>query len=175
MMILKMMPGEYGEIAKHLVQADSDEERAAFLFARQIDNQTLQVDRVRVPDRSAYEGASWGYLELRDGLLGELIREAHILGTALIEAHSHPFDGSEATRFSAIDIDGLEKTAPHVVWRLPGRPFAAFVFGRKRFDSLYWSSRSSAPNGVVQIQIGSELLAPTGLSLGHVKGTHGSI
>jgi len=165
-MRLAMSEVEYEELRATLLGDEDGSERAAFLLAKaEASGDELRVIRQIHPTNHEFDQADWGYLELRDGVLHELIREAHALGAALVEAHSHPFDRSDETRFSSIDRDGLAEVAPHVVWRLPGRPYLAFVFGHRGFDSLYWSSRTARPSGVVDIDVGIRVHSPTGLTL----------
>ena len=98
------------------------------------------------------------YLELHDDALQEMIVRAHRTNTALIEAHSHPFTRGPRVRFSNFDCDGLADTGPHVSWRLPDRPYAALVFGRDAFDSLYWEGRARRPQGSVDLLVAGQLL-----------------
>ena len=55
--------------------------------------------------------------------------------------------------------------APHVAWRLPGRPYVALVFGQKAFDGLFWSTLERAPSGAVDLVVDGELLPGSGESL----------
>lgn len=160
------MAAELEELWSRLLGDEYGAERAAFLFTRRAhDGHTFDLIDILYPEDAELADQHSGSLELREGLLNDLIRRAHEMEAALVEVHSHPFDRSERVRFSDIDTDGLGETAPHVVWRLPGRPYMAFVFGKRKFDSLYWGERVARPSGVVAIIAGSDLHQPTGLTL----------
>jgi hypothetical protein len=102
-------------------------------------------------------------IELSDACHAKVIKQAHDLGAALIEVHSHPL--TKVTAFSLSDIQGFVDSVPHVRWRLKQRPYAAIVVGPRGFDSLYWFSSSGQPDGVLEVQVGEKRLLPTGVTL----------
>ena len=112
------------------------------------------------PDDIAKETAY--YLEVHDDALQEMIMRAHKTDTVLVEAHSHPFTEGPLVRFSPFDCKGLAEIAPHVSWRLSGRPYVALVFGRDAFDSLYWQGRETQPKGSVDLLVAGQLLRASG-------------
>ena len=59
---------------------------------------------------------------------------------------------------------GLGDWVPHVRWRLPGRPYAALVFGDDSFDGLVWTGETSEAGPVAGLRVADEMLEPTGLS-----------
>ena len=171
-----MKSQEFTKLRSHLLGDPKGDERAAFLLASPSnDKATLAVVGLELPQASDLEESSSGYLELRDEVLESLIVRAHALGSALIEAHSHPFDRSTSTRFSWIDTRGLREVAPQLIWRLPGRPYGALVFGERSFDSLYWNTRSTTPAGLIEIKAGRRTHHPTGLSLRDWEERDGSL
>ena len=161
---IEMSAEEFDSLCRQLLSDTRGHEQAAFLLA------TLESpSKLRVVESSHASQEDWvqqgiGYLELRDGLLDELIRRAHREGAALVEAHSHPFDWSSGTCFSRTDERGLSEVGPHVVWRLPNRPYVALVFGQGGFDSLFWNVKRSEPSGDVVIRTGDVVHEPSGLS-----------
>lgn len=159
-----MNPNEFDDLRRRLLSDGDGHEQAAFLLATLQSPGNLRVVESVHAGQDDWVRQGVGYLELREGLLDELIRQAHMQGAALIEAHSHPFDWSLRTRFSPIDERGLGEVAPHVVWRLPERPYVAFVFGQCGFDSLFWDLKRPEPSGVVAIRVGEVLHEPSGLS-----------
>jgi hypothetical protein len=165
---LEFAAAELRELIARLLPDDDGPEGAAFLFARRQaaarDPDAYRVIQMAYVDSCDLATEDFGLLQLHEGVLDRLIREAHRLGAALVEAHSHPFDHSSRICFSPIDRRGLETLAPHVVWRLRGRPYIALVFGRRAFDGLYWSERRASPTGPVSLHTECEAHRPTGLS-----------
>ncbi len=153
----------YRSLLAALVREKDEREHGAFLFAKPEAQGLLEVVDVELLQSDHFESQSFGYLELREGALQEMILRAHQSETALIEAHSHPFSIGRVS-FSPFDEDGLREVAPHVVWRLPGRPYVALVFGRKTFDGLFWS-KAGEPSGAVDLVVDGEVLSSTGESL----------
>jgi len=158
-----MNPGEFDDLRQELLGDEHGHEQAAFLLATLESQGVFRVVASIHTSQEDWVRQGVGYLELRAGLLDDLIRRAHKQGAALVEAHSHPFDWSLHTRFSPIDERGLSEVAPHVVWRLPDRPYIAFVFGQRGFDSLFWDTKRPKPSGVVAIRVGKVLHKPSGL------------
>ena len=135
-----------------------ESERGAFLFASLADDRDLDVVDVVVLKPGDFARQTSYYLELHDVALQEMIVRAHKTNTALIEAHSHPFTEGPRVRFSPFDCVGLADVGPQMSWRLPGRPYAALVFGQDAFDSLYWEGRERRPRGSVDLVIAGRLL-----------------
>ena len=135
-----------------------EREHGAFLFASPTGDGELDVVDAAVLKPDDFAAQTAYYLEMYDDTLQEMIVRAHRTNTALIEAHSHPFARGPRVRFSAFDCEGLADLGPHVSWRLPGRPYAALVFGRDAFDSLYWEGRDRSPRGAVDLVVAGQLL-----------------
>lgn len=148
-----------------LVREGDEREHGAFLFAKPQGEGLLELVDAELLQPGHFESQGFGYLELRDGALQDMILRAHQSETALIEAHSHPFSDERDVSFSPFDKAGLREVAPHVTWRLPGRPYVALVFGSKAFDGLFWSSPEPAPTGAVDLVVDGCLLPGTGESL----------
>ena len=134
---VQMKVEEFERVRSYLLGDPRGDERAAFLLVERAKAaRAFALVEIEFQKGADLAESSRGYLELRDGVLEKLVGSAHARGYALIEAHSHPFDRSKSTRFSGIDCDGLEDVAPQLVWRLPGRPYGALVFGKRSFDRL---------------------------------------
>ena len=155
----------YRALRAALIRAGDGREHGAFLFAKPQSEQLVEVIDFELLQAVHFESQGFGYLELRDGALQEMILRAHQCETALIEAHSHPFSIGPSVSFSPFDEEGLSEVAPHVVWRLPGRPYVALVFGQQAFDGLFWSTHSRTPRGTVDLVVDGELLRGSGQSL----------
>ncbi len=143
----------YERLRSSLLPEGDEREHASFLLARPEGACRLTVVDAHHLSPAALSAQSWGYLALQDGALQEMILRAHRAEAALVETHSHPFSVGPLVEFSPFDCQGLSTTAPHVVWRLPGRPYGALVFGQDAFDGLYWSERTSVPSGVVDLVV----------------------
>lgn len=62
-----------------------------------------------------------------------------------------------------LDLDGLCEFVPHVLWRLPRRPYSALVPGPDSFDALVWFR----PHEVTRLDamvVGDTVRLPSGLS-----------
>lgn len=154
----------YESMRTSLLPEDDEREHAAFLLARPEGEYLLAVEDVAPLPESAFDTQSHGYLALRDGALQEMILRAHRAGVALVEAHSHPFSCGPDVAFSPYDCEGLATTAPHVFWRLAGRPYGALVFGQDGFDGLFWAERLQDPSGVIDMVVGGVRHKPSGES-----------
>ena len=150
--------GQYTALRSALLPQESDRECGAFLFASAATNGELNVVEVVVlrPDDFAVQTTC--HLQLCTGTLQRMIVRAHMTNTALIEAHSHPLAKGPWVCFSPFDCKGLADTGPQMVWRLPGRPYIALVFGQDAFDSLYWEGLDEKPQGVVDVVVAGRLL-----------------
>ena len=135
-----------------------ESEHGAFLFAAPAGDETLKIVDVAVLNLADFVVQSARHLELKDDVLQRMIVRAHKTNTALVEAHSHPLTKGPGVRFSSLDCEGLADLGPHVAWRLPGRPYAALVFGQDAFDSLYWEGRERWPQGSVDLIVAGQLL-----------------
>jgi len=151
--MLEFSRDHYELLEASLLPEGDEREHAAFLFARLVDQRHLRVEAVEALTPEAFNVQSWGSLALRDGALQEMILRAHREELALVEAHSHPFSLGPDVAFSPFDCEGLATTAPHVVWRLPGRPYGALVFGQSAFDGLLWAERQPDPTGVLELAV----------------------
>jgi hypothetical protein len=141
-------------------------EEAAFLFARTTDAGAElhfhTVDWYPVPIEG-FVTRSLHFLELTDETRARVIKKAHDLGCALIEAHSHA--GEHQAQFSFSDKTGFGEFVPHVIWRLKGRPYAAIVMARNSIDGLAWR-QASLPMQLEAITIdGGREITATGLTL----------
>jgi proteasome lid subunit RPN8/RPN11 len=173
--LLEMERILWDALLHHLLPPHPRAEEAAFVFACPTGGAAGQtvlrvVDHAFVaPDGFALR--SLHAIELSDETRARVIKRAHDLSASLVEFHSHPFP--YPAEFSPTDRAGLAEVVPHVRWRLKGRPYVAVVVAPDTFDSLVWSEADSTrPDGVAAIRLGTELLAPTGLSEGRWTTRH---
>jgi hypothetical protein len=162
---IALSTSSYAALRRSLVRERDGREYGAFLFGKPQDGGLLEVVGVELLEPRHFSSQSVGYLELRDGALQEMIARAHRSETALIEAHSHPFSTGPRVAFSPFDERGLSEVAPHVAWRLPGRPYVALVFGTDAFDGLFWASSDPSPSGAVDLIVNGERVVGSGESL----------
>lgn len=163
---IQIPESDYRSIVAHLLQPDGCED-AAFVFCKcEPDGEEVQfafVDWLAVePDGCAARSAY--YLQLTDKMRARVIKRAHDLQTSLVEFHSHRSTFSAA--FSMSDFSGFDEFVPHMWWRLKGRPYAAVVVAENSFVGIAWIRDARSAQPVTAIDIGVELLRPTGLSLG---------
>jgi len=140
-------------------------EKAGFMYVRhesQDESAVFEyVDWYLVPsdgflDRSRY------HFELTDETRARVIKQAHDLGTSLVEFHSHA--GRWSAAFSASDLLGFQEFVPHVWWRLKGKPYLALVVTRTSFDGLAWLSDPRTPQHIDGIIVEGYVLTSTRLS-----------
>ncbi|HMO55394.1 MAG TPA: Mov34/MPN/PAD-1 family protein, partial [Tepidiformaceae bacterium] len=128
------------DIWRHLFSDAQDREQAAFMFVRKeaAEGEAIyrHVEWAPVTD-GGFEYHSSAYIELTDDTRAKVIKRAHDLSCSLVEVHSHT--GPWPAAFSYSDIEGLREFAPHVLWRLKGRPYFAIVVARTGFDALGWA------------------------------------
>jgi hypothetical protein len=127
------------KIWQHLLPRSSPLEQVAFGYATwERSNHVFHlVDWYPVPPEG-FAVQTQVFFELTDAARAEAIKQAHDLGTSLIEFHSHRI-GSIA-QFSPSDLAGLADFVPHVWWRLRARPYLAVVVARPGFDGIAWIS-----------------------------------
>lgn len=162
-MMLHLDTARWAALKDHM---DHCVERAAFIFAS-YDTGTLHVRDIWLLDDDGYNTSTADHLAAHEDALPEVIHRAHAANHAVIEAHSHNFRGQ--TRFSNYDLDNIAELAPHMLWRLPNRPYTALVIGPDSFDALQWSPDVQSLTGV---NVAGDIWRPTGLSLATIeKGT----
>ncbi len=163
MFTLRMTEAQRAGLWAHLLPPDNDIEQAAFLFGR-VEGDTLSVVDARLLLRGDFVIQSRYHIELTDEARAGAIKKAHDLGAALIEAHCHPFDGG--AEFSWSDEAGLRELVPHVLWRLPDRPYLALVIAPDAFDGLAWAERGAPPTTINGIDVDGTVHRPSGRSQG---------
>lgn len=92
--------------------------------------------------------------DLNSGGFGELtideaaqVRELAAIkraGLGAVEVHTHP-GSNEHVGFSVYDEEQLPDFARYVQRKMPGRPFAAFVFGRRSYEGRVWTKDGQQP------------------------------
>jgi len=158
----------YREVRGHLLPEVPEAEEVAFLFARRsasAEGLTLEVIDHHLVRAAEYDRQGMAHLQIGNEVLGRMIKKAHDLEAALVEAHSHPYDYAGAACFSWSDRAGLADLVPHILWRLPGRPYLALVFAPEGFDALIWHADPKAPAALDALLVGNELLTPTSHTL----------
>jgi hypothetical protein len=161
----------WARIHNHL---DDSTERAIFLFATEVavgEGTWSVIDSYFLDPARDYQDTGEEHLALADHVVGTVIRQAHQAGAAVIEIHGHYVPGP-ATRISPYDARGLKELVPHVLWRLPGRPYIAMVVGTESFDGLVWT-QAGIPETIDELVIGGATQTPTGRSLAVYRATEG--
>ena len=166
-MTIAVPPDVWEALRRHLFQDDA--EQVAFLFARDArgDGERLAVvDSLLVaPERFDHRSAY--HVALADDVRPEVIKRAWDTGTCVVEAHSHVAPWASA--FSPTDLAGLRELVPHLWWRLRGRPYAALVLTATAFDALAWVAGPDAPESVAGLEVGADVLRPTGRTLARLR------
>ena len=161
---LLMAAGVYREIRRHLVRERPRAEEAAFAYLDRADsNHRFELVRWEPVPQSGFIYQSLYGLELTDEYRAKVIKQAHDLGSALMELHSHPL--SKYAAFSPSDQAGFLEFVPHVRWRLKGKPYFAVVFSAREFDSLWWLSDSAMPDGAVRLRVEGRTVEPSRVTL----------
>jgi hypothetical protein len=162
-MRLHLAAKDHGDLRRYLFDAA---ERVAFLFTREASTGDAEVVELRLLEERDYAWRHKHGVELADHVRPGVIRAAHEQHFAVVEAHAHGWRGP-STRFSYVDLDGLQELGPHMTWRLPGRPYTALVLGLESFDALVWGSDGSI-TGLEALVVDGAKMRPTGLSLTHL-------
>ena len=164
--ITKMSDSLITETHDHLLPAYADIEEAGFGFANfELDGDLLLIHIIEwMPlKHSDFQHQYGNYLELSNNTRARIIKNAHKTNTLLVEFHSHPFPYPAS--FSHADICGLNEFVPHVMWRLPNRPYLAIVVAPSGYDALAWINKGDNPLAILSIRSDSQELFPTNLSL----------
>lgn len=149
----------------HLLDG-SERERAGFGFARVRRNAGelhLEVVALDLPADGIEADGTAFHLEVAEEVIGRVIKRAHDLGAALVEFHSHPFEG--AATFSPSDRAGLAELVPHVRWRLRKAPYVAIVVATDAIDALVWDEGSAATPLSAVVVAPNARISPTGNTL----------
>lgn len=163
---LHLAEDAYARLQDHLFPPhDPENEQCAFLFTRPRNGAApdLEVVEMLLIPPAGFEVQSPHYLELTDETRAGLIKRAHDLEAGLVEVHTHP--GWRTAGFSYSDLSGFDEFVPHVMRRLPGRPYLAIVVTPRDFDALVWLEYRSAPSPLEFLSVGTRRMRPTGLTL----------
>lgn len=98
----------------------------------------LTEDVILVPDE-AVEVDEHGYGVAVPALV-DAVNAAARRGLALVEGHNH---GGACPRFSHVDRRGLQEFVPYVLDSLPGRPYAATVWGDDEIYGEYFTANTT--------------------------------
>ena len=163
--ILNIQGDTYKGIVEHLLEKTPRTESAGFLFVRlEMLSEALLFEDIEwfpVP-REGFMELTDCHFALTDKIRAEVIKRAHDLEASIAEFHSH--FGPRPAAFSQTDIVGLQEFAPHVLWRLKGKPYLAVVVTHSNFDALVWMPGAQLPQPLDGIVSGEALIKPTQLS-----------
>jgi molybdopterin/thiamine biosynthesis adenylyltransferase len=127
-------------------------EHFAFFLAswtESVGEPVLAVREVLLIDGADVEFTGGGWV-MSDEALVRAVNLAVKSNSALIEAHNH---GGVLPRFSGIDRRGFREVVPYMLSSLPGRPYAATVWGDHTIYAEYFTQKSGvdarARGGVV--------------------------
>lgn len=153
----------WDSISSYLIDPNVSEERAVFGFASiEPQNRIQLLDWVKM-EGDLVDVAYPYHIALSDKARQSIIKHAHDHNLALIEFHSHPL--SSFAQFSFSDLSGFDEWVPHVMWRLPERPYIAVVKAVENFDALYWETKGSSPRSELEFHVGDSVLTPTGFTI----------
>lgn len=142
---------------------DAPHERMAFMLALPDgDGDWTVIGERYLDDERDYDYQGPFGMELADHVRPELIQWAHAEGAAIVEAHAHLLP--PPTGFSPTDLRGLADAVPQLLWRLPGRPYTALVFGAADVDALTWHA-ADEPQLPHSVTLGRTPFAPTGIGV----------
>lgn len=159
-------PESHKMLWSHLLPDNTEREQAAFMFAKTANlagGPQFVVEAIRLLGHGDFLVHCGDQIELADSCRSSVIKEAHVRDTVLIEIHSHPFPWP--AQFSYADYLGLRETVPHMLWRLPSRPYVALVAAPTGFDGLLWSNNFETPEPLNAMVVGSQRHAPSNLSM----------
>jgi hypothetical protein len=165
---IHLSPQQYASVWAHLLPDGATRESAAFLFASftNLDGELiLYTEDYLLVEPSGFMMQLDDYIELSDETRISIIKKAHRSRTALIEMHSHPFNGPGAAAFSAADMRGFAETVPHMWWRLPNRPYAAVVVAPAGFDAMVWVKDPRQPEAITALRVANKTLSASNLTL----------
>lgn len=147
---------------------DGRGEQLAFLGAK-VDSDALSVASMLAIGPDLLDAQDPWHVALTDAGRVAVFRWAHNANLAVIEVHTH--GNAWPACLSPTDIDGLVRWVPHVMWRLPGRPYAAVVVAGDTIDALIWPGLGLKPQTATAIERADRLYIPTGHSLTALSGT----
>ncbi|PMS29880.1 hypothetical protein B0G57_14114 [Trinickia symbiotica] len=159
---LRFPAGAFEELRAHLLPVPARHEQAAFLVVKAQtsgDMHDLELIEMIKLAESDFERQQSDYLELADNARARIIKHAHDLKGSLVEVHSHP--APWPAMFSRADMEGLAETVPHMLWRLPKRPYAAIVVAPSGFDALVWTDSPHRSHALDRVFAGDRILTPT--------------
>jgi len=155
----------YQNIYNYLLPKKPKSEKVAFIFAAitsSVDYVNFQFKKWYRLKPHEYEYSSAGYVELKDEIRPKIIKIASDNNAAIVELHSHVFQGP--AKFSFTDFQGFKEFVPHIWWRLKGKPYAAIVFSKSDFDALVWLDSPESYCRLTKIVAGKRHLYPNGTS-----------
>jgi len=173
------MSMSHWEIAKaHLLQMDGEHFAFFLCGVAEVNDGISFFVREVIPildtDMQLAKGKG---LQLNLETLLRITNKARKEGLAMVEAHSHPW-ATTSVHFSKTDLDGLKEFVPYILDDLPGKPYAATVWGQESVDGLCWKSSSKNQDLLSEIRIVGQnltcLVIPSSLKQSRIKSNDGS-
>lgn len=132
-----MAEAEYARLHKHLFGGKT--EQAAFGLAKPASepNGDLALHELYLIPANEFAVQTSFHIELLPIVQERMIKAAFDSGSSLVEFHSHR--SRYLARFSGSDMLGFREFVPHILWRLPGRPYVAVVLHERSLDGLLWA------------------------------------
>jgi molybdopterin/thiamine biosynthesis adenylyltransferase len=141
----------FDQLQAHLRQPNHSDEEGALMLAHQAERNggliLIVAELFKIPDQG-FIHKSGGGLTIDPEFLAPVIKRARLDDMSIILAHSHPFSDRDVW-FSSIDDAGERSLMPKLQERVPGRPHAAMVFGKRSLAARVWLANS---NGSVDVE-----------------------
>ncbi len=170
-MNLKFSKPQWLSVTQHLLPRPMFAEEAAFAYMRadrdELGHLVLECIDFQLMSESDLSFQSAYHIEVSEEAQARVIKGAHDLDACLVELHSHVSD--PGPQFSASDWHGFDEFVPHIWFRLKGKPYAAIVLSTKGLDAIAWIDDAVTPVAVEVVQVGQDLIRPSGLSYGSLK------
>ena len=170
---LHIPPTTYEQIRGHLLSDASEQVAFAFGDVTSTDEGvTIRASDVYLVQPHEFQFQSGYHISLTDDCLAKVIKMAWDKQAALVDFHSHLWDGRPA-EFSPSDMYGFREWVPHIWWRLKGKPVLAIVVSPSSFDALVWRVSPSEPEPLEGLHAGGQVVAPTGLTIRTLENARG--
>lgn len=152
---IKFTAEDHAALQCHFFEGDAIRaEQVAFAYAAPSRFQEGQLLLVRellpVPAEALAQGIDG--VELDDEFKVKAVLRARENGLHLIEMHTHPMSRRNV-RFSSLDDEGQVLFQRYLGWKLPGRSWAALVFGRDSVAGALWEPGVSKPAPVDAVAV----------------------
>jgi len=134
-----MTKSQWEKTSTHLLQKRGEHFCFFLCGVEEFDNGVSFFVRevIPIPDADVHLAKSRG-LQINLEALLQVTNRARKERLALVEAHSHPLETLNV-RFSPTDLKGLKEFVPYILEDLPGKPYAATVWGAKSVYGFCWT------------------------------------